>query len=435
MRKSFLTIAIMYGIMFISLFYWQVCADLQGHPANPRYYQLFKENRGVIFDRHGVPLATSASDGVTYSRRYETASLSHVLGYFHQRYGMTGLERLYNEELSMGRSLITTLDLRVQKAAEEALGNRPGAVVVLKPDTGEVLALVSSPWVDGNTLALNWSDYLVDERSPFLNRVTHGLYPPGSTLKPVVYGAALVERLVDDGLRWQDQGSLVLQDRTISNFAGRALGSITTEQALALSSNVVFAQLAVSLGDRLLDTFGNFGLGKEVRFELQNLGGHIPAKVQSDYDAAQFGIGQGELLVTPLQMARVVSAIANGGVLMQPFVVQEVRGGLRLRQITRPVREAAVLSPSIIRSIQEAMKLAATNGTAQVNPPVSFDYGGKTGTAQMGPGRDHAWFIAFAPANNPQVAVVVVVDYGGFGSEVAVPIGVKVIAAALEIDQ
>lgn len=435
MRRSFLAIVIMYGVIFASLFYWQICADLQSHPANPRYYQLFKDERGVIFDRHGVPLATSASNGDTYARSYESASLSHVLGYFHQRYGLTGLERLYNGDLSVGRSLVTTLDLRVQKAAENALGNQQGAVVVMRPQTGEILALVSYPYIDGNSLDANWSDYLADARSPFLNRVTHGLYPPGSTLKPVVYGAALEERLVDDDLRWQDQGSLVLQDRTIINFGARALGTISTDQALALSSNVVFAQLAIALGDSLLAEFGRFGLGKKVAFELQNLSGYIPASTQSDYDAAQLGIGQGELLVTPLQMARVVSTIANGGVLMQPFVVQEVRGGFRMRQITRPIKEAEVLSPSIARDLQGAMKLAATEGTARIKPPVAFDYGGKTGTAQIGAGRDHAWFIGFAPTDNPQIAVAVVVDYGGLGSEVAVPIGVQVMAAALGIDQ
>lgn len=435
MRKSFLAIVMMYGMIFASLFYWQICVDLQSHPANPRYYQLFKEERGVIFDRHGVPLALSTSSGESYVRKYETASLSHVLGYFHPRYGMTGLERLYNEDLSLGRSLITTLDLRVQRAAETALGNRRGAVLVMKPDTGEVLALVSAPWVDANALDTNWSDYLADVRSPFLNRVTHGLYPPGSTLKPIVYGAALGEQLVQEDQRWQDQGSLVLLDRTITNFGGKALGDVTTDQALAFSSNVVFAQLAISLGDRLLDEFGRFGLGKEVAFELQNLAGYIPSKVQSDYDAAQLGIGQGELLVTPLQMARVVSTIANGGVLMQPFVVQEVRGGLRMRQITRPAQEAEVVTPSVARRIQGAMELAATEGTAQSKPPVAFDYGGKTGTAQMGLERDHAWFIGFAPADNPEVVVAVVVDYGGFGSEVAVPIGVQAMATALGFDQ
>ena len=109
-------------------------------------------------------------DGEVYTRRYAATSLSHVLGYFHQRYGMTGLERLYHEDLSMGRSMITTLDLGLQKAAEDAMQGKTGAIVVVRPATGEILALASSPMVDGNVLDDNWPDYLVDKRSPFMNR-------------------------------------------------------------------------------------------------------------------------------------------------------------------------------------------------------------------------------------------------------------------------
>lgn len=435
MRKSFLALVTMFGLLFLSLFYWQICADIQDHPANPRYYQMFKEDRGVIYDRRGVPLAASTSDGTIFARNYAAPSLCHVVGYFHQRYGMTGLERRYHEDLSQGRSLITTLDLDVQKVAEQALAGKQGAVVVVKPTSGEVLALVSSPGVDGNALDANWSNYLGDERSPFLNRATHGLYPPGSVVKPIVYGAALGEGLVERNQIWHDHGSMVLENRTISNYGGKAHGSITTDQALAVSSNVVFAQLAMSLGDRLIEEFRRFGFGMDVGFDLQNLGGYLPAKITSAYDAAQLGIGQGELLVTPLQMASVVSTIANGGVLMRPFVVQEVRGGLKMRQITRPQSISQVLPGSQARDVQEAMVLAAREGTAQTSLPLSLDYGGKTGTAQTGSGADHAWFIGFAPTERPQVAVAVLVEQGGSGSRVAVPIGVTVMDAALRVDE
>ena len=435
MRRSFLALSILYGIIFVSLTYWQVFADLQSHPANPRYYQMFEEDRGVIYDRKGVPLAKSQSIGGTYARTYQEASLSHSIGYFHPRYGMTGLERLYHEDLSLGRSLITTLDLELQHVAAQALGTQMGAVVVMKPSTGEVLALVSTPSVDGNALDANWSDYLSDERSPFLNRATQGLYPPGSTVKPVVYGAALCEQLVGRTELWEDQGSLLLQNRSINNSGGKAYGSITTDRALALSSNVVFAQLAISLGDRLLEEFRAFGLGREVPFELQNLRGHCPVNVVSDYDAAQMGMGQGELLVTPLQMAVLVSTIANDGVMMQPFVAKELRGGLRMRQITRPLGITQVWPASIAKDLKEAMTLAAREGTAQSNLGASLDYGGKTGTSQMAQGRDHAWFIGFAPTTKPEVVVAVLVEHGGSGSQVAVPIGTKVLITALGLDE
>lgn len=435
MRKSFLAIAILYGVIFVSLTYWQAFADLKTHPANPRYYQMFEEDRGVIYDRKGLPLATSHSEGETYARSYAEANLSHVVGYFHPRYGMIGLERLYHEDLSRGRSLITTLDLALQSAATEALGNRVGAVVAMKPDTGEILALVSSPAVNGNLLDANWSDYLGDERSPFLNRVTHGLYPPGSTIKSVVYGAALAQGITQPSALWEDQGSLLLQNRIIHNSGSKAHGRITTDRAFALSSNVVFAQLAISLGDRLLEEYKSFGLGEIVPFELHNQGGHCPLKIASDYDAAQLGIGQGELLVTPLQMALLVATIANDGVMMKPYVVQEVRGGLRMRQITRPQSIARVWEALLAQDIQAAMVLAAQEGTARSNLDISLDYGGKTGTAQITQGQDHAWFIGFAPIARPEVIVTVLVEHGGTGSQVAVPIGIQVLRAALTLDE
>ena len=436
-RKSFLAITVLYGIIFVSLSYWQLCADLKNHPANPRYYQMFQEDRGVIYDRKGIPLAISAADseGEFYARSYAATSVSHVVGYFHQRYGMTGLERLYHEDLSLGRSLLTTLDLEIQNMAAQALEGLQGAVVVMKPATGEILALVSSPGIDGSALDANWSDYLGDARSPFLNRATHGLYPPGSILKPVVYGAALREQLVERSELWQDQGSLVLQNRVISNAGGRAHGTITTDRALAVSSNVVFAQLAISLGERLLDEFRSVGLGAVVPFDLQNLRGNCPASIHSDYDAAQMGIGQGELLVTPLQMAVIASTIANDGVMVKPFVVQEVRGGLRLRQITRPQEITRVWPASIGTDLREAMVLAATEGTAQSKLAAPLAYGGKTGTAQIAQGHDHAWFIGFAPTKRPEVAIAVLIEHGGSGSQVAVPIGTRLLAAALGIDQ
>ncbi len=435
MRRSFLVIISIYGIIFASLFYWQLCVDLENHPANPRYYQMFKEDRGVIFDRNGKQLAISTLDGEIYGRRYETQSLSHVVGYFHQRYGMAGLERLYHEDLSMGRSLITTLDLNLQKAAEQALHEKVGAIVAIKPSTGEILTLASSPGVDGNELDGNWPDYLSDVRSPFLNRATHGLYPPGSVIKPIVYAGALEEKLVEEEQVWGDEGFLVLQNRSISNFGGKAHGSINTDQALAVSSNVVFARLAISLGNDVLKYFERFGLGQRTPSELRNLSGFVPGRVSSDYDAAQLGIGQGELLVTPLQMALVSSTIANGGVMMQPFVVQEVRGGLKMRQITRPQLIGEVLPSSIAARVRDSMVLAAIEGTAQTSFSPSLDYAAKTGTAQSGQGGDHAWFIGFAPSERPVVAVAVLIEHGGTGSQVAAPIGAMILATALQAEK
>jgi peptidoglycan glycosyltransferase len=397
---------------------------------------MFRQERGPIFDGCGRTLAFSAAEDGVYVRCYAAPSLSHVVGYFHERYGITGLERLYQEELSQGRSLFTTLDLELQKRAEELLQGVNGAVVALRPATGEVLALVSSPWVDGSALDENWPDYLADVRSPFLNRATQGLYPPGSTVKPIVYWAAAALGRVDDETSWSDPGVLNLPGGMISNAGGRAHGQISIAEALAYSSNVVFAELAVDLEEQLLKCFRLFGLGQQIDFELGNLEGFVPAGIASPYHAAQLGIGQGELLVTPLQMAQAAAALANGGILMRPYLVKELRGGLRLRQITRPQVVQELLPKSAANTVRKAMALAAREGTAQTHLSGSLDYAGKTGTAQTGrSAADHAWFIGFAPVDAPQVAVAVVIEHGGAGAAAAAPVGAEIMLKALQMSE
>ena len=433
MRRSFLILASTYVLLLSAAFYWQLCADLAGHPANPRYYLTFQRARGSIFDRQGRALAFSTESGDGYVRNYAAPCLSPVVGYFHERYGITGLENLYQEELAAGRSLFTTLDLDLQQAAAELLGDRAGAVVLLEPSTGH-LVMVSHPASMG-ALDERWPDYVNDVRSPFLNRATQGLYPPGSAVKPLVLGAALSVGAVDPNQTWFDEGSLQLPGGTVRNYASRAYGRINLQEALAHSSNVVFAELAVQLGEELLEYYRLFGLGQAVPFELANKSGSVPEEVASAYHAAQLGIGQGELLVTPLQIALAAAAIANGGVMMRPYLVQEVRGGLRMRGDNPPVGHGPGPSSDAAQLVKEAMALAAQIGTAQTERSSEFSYAGKTGTAQLGAAPDHSWFMGFAPVDAPQVAAAVVVEHGGTGAEAAVPVGVELMYRALRMSE
>lgn len=432
-RNWFLGVVAGYVIILGGLFYWHLCADLAQHSANPRYYQMFKEPRGPILDRLGAELAVTLGPEDDYRRDYAAPSLCHVVGYFHLRYGMTCLERIYHEDLLAGRSVQTTIDLDVQLMAEKIMDGRVGAAVVIIPATGEILALVSSPWLDANSLAENWSDYMDDVRSPFLNRATQGLYPPGSVIKPVVYGAALEKQLVRAEQTWDDKGSFTVDGRVVQNFGGRSLGSITTGEALALSSNAIFAELAVQLGDDLLDYYHLFQLGSEPLVELGGKGGFVPQRAYSDYNRALLGIGQGELLVTPLQMAVVAAALANRGEMMRPYLVQQLRGGFRLRQITRPLSIARVLGERVSVEVRAAMVLAVLSGTARDVYNENVQLAAKTGTAQAGSEGDHSWFIGFAPSLMPQIAVAVLVEHGGTGSAVAAPLGAAIIEETLQI--
>lgn len=433
LRRCFLGVAAVYVIILGSLFYWHLCPDLNGHSANPRYYQMFKQARGAILDRGGELLAYSAGGGNGFERRYAAASLSHVVGYFHPRYGMTCLERIFHEDLLRGRELITTIDLEIQKLVEEIMGERPGGAIVLNPATGEILALVSVPCVDGNCLEENWPDYLGDLRSPFLNRITQGLYPPGSLVKPIVYAAALTEGLAEPGQSWDDQGLLLLNGGAIQNYGGRKLGTLSTDQALAQSSNVVFARLAVQLGGSLPEWYRNFGLGGGFEFELGSQKGFVPPKLASGFEAALLGIGQGKLLVTPLQMGVLVSVIANRGIMMQPYLVHELRGGFQLRQIARPNSLGRVLPEQVSLIVRDAMLLAVQEGTARAGLKYDIQLAAKTGTAQSGRSADHSWFMGFAPAPAPQAAAAVLVEHGGAGGEAAAPLGAAILNGALQI--
>lgn len=433
--KCFLVIAIAYFLILMSLAFWQVFAKLENHPNNPRYYTVFNQARGSIYDSKGELLAVSKQREEDYIRLYTTPSLSHVVGYFHQRYGFTGLEKLCHEDLVKGRTLHTTLNLELQRFAEESLGDLIGAVVALEPRTGRILALVSSPAVDGNFLDQHWSDYLDDGRSPFLNRATQGLYPPGSLIKPLVYAGALEHNLVKPEQMWTDQGSIKIDNRLLHNSNAKALGRISTDEALAYSSNVVFAQLAIDLDEKLLEILKLFGLGAIPKFDLPAKEGTLPSKLATPYARAQLGIGQSDLLVSPLQMAMVVSTIANRGVMMRPYLVQELKGGLQMRQITRPQVLGELVSEQTALIIKDAMVLAVQEGTAKGVRDLNLDLAAKTGTAQVSHGKDHSWFMGFAPSYWPEVAVVVVIEHGGSGAALATPIGAKIITKALDNEE
>jgi len=433
LRKIFLLILGMYFLMVAALVFWQVAVDLGKHPLNPRRYGAFRQPRGAILDRSGLPLARTLMAGEKYVREYADPSVTHVTGYFHQRYGITGLEKAFDARLQAGQDVYTTIDLRLQQKVAELMGDRVGAAVVMEPETGAVLALVSCPQIDGNSLDDFWSDYLADQRSPFVNRAVQGLYPPGSALKPLVLAAALAGGITTADAHWTDRGVLKLGEEAISNHQGQAWGVITTSEALAHSSNVVFAQLAVELGPALLDALRRFGLGEAVLFPLSQSSGRLPSAAQSAYGWAQIGIGQGGLLATPLQMAAAISAIANGGKLMRPYLVQEIKGGWRLRQAQRPEFVRQAVPQWAAADVRDAMVLAVEKGTARAAAVRGTVVAGKTGTAQTGSGGDHSWFVGFAPAEKPELAVVVVLEHGGLASQTAAPLGGQILREALQL--
>lgn len=449
-------VVLLFGVLVVWISYWSVIAspNLAAHPRNARLQQTEAAIvRGAILSSNGAVLAHSETPR---TRRYSgDVSLIHTVGYHHTRFGLSGLERTFNRELLglmdgaagarlwaeltgrlwHGWDLLTTIDTRLQDVAASSLGARTGAVVAINPQDGAVLAVVSSPGFEPSRL----EDVLGGARpadDPLFNRATSGQYPPGSAFKPVVLAAALESRAVPPNTVFEDRGFVVSGGRRIENAGQRAYGPLALDDALAVSSNAVFAQLAAAVGaDELTAAARRFGLGARPSVPLPAASGNVPSgeRLTDPAALAAMGIGQSELLVTPLQMAVAAAVIANGGWRVTPYFVEGLRspsGRERTAAHPKPVR---VISPGTAHFVREAMITAVASGTGSNAAISGVPVAGKTGTAEVGHGRPHAWFVGFAPAREPVVAVAVVVEHGGGGGAAAAPIARAVLEAALAV--
>lgn len=442
-------------VFFGALTYWQVFrTDLSTDPKNPRILSAFEDpHRGRILDRDGNELAVSLPDG---KRRYTDASVAHALGYLSPRYGSQGAELAFNDLLSgktgpsweaaldtefrrsavRGLDVRLTIDPKIQAAAAKALGARKGAVVALDPRNGEVLAMVSVPTYDPGALETKGEDLLKDPNSPLLNRVTQGKYPPGSTFKTVTATSALENKVITPDTTVTCPGEIVIDGFPIScNNVPQGTGTYPFRNAFAFSVNAIFGKVGVDLGwDRLKATAEQYGFGSALPFTLETAPTqiHRPGSKESKVLLATTAFGQGELLATPLQMAVVAATMANGGVLMSPHLGYEALDGKDVVEKLESPSSKRIVPADVAAQIRDMMVAVVDNGQANGAGIQGVKVAGKTGTAETGtPGVSHAWFIAFAPADKPTVAVAVVVENGGRGGEVASPIAGQVLRAAL----
>ncbi|MGE5596351.1 MAG: peptidoglycan D,D-transpeptidase FtsI family protein [Hyphomicrobiales bacterium] len=442
-------------VFFGVLTYWQVFrTDLAGEDSNPRVLREFQDpNRGRILDRDGNVLAESLPDG---TRRYTDASVAHAVGYIDPRYGSQGAELAFNGQLSgqqaaswegafnaefrrdanRGLDVRLTLDPELQAAAAEALGSRTGAVIALDPKTGQVLAMVSVPTYDPGSLGDSGEALLNDPASPLLNRATQGLYPPGSTFKTVTASSALEHGVITPDTTVTCPGEIVIDGFPIScNNVAQGTGTYPFRNAFAFSVNAIFAQVGVDLGwENLLDTAQRFGFGSELPFTLATARTQVfnPGSDLTKTALASTAFGQGELLATPLQMAVVASTVANGGVLAQPHLGLAAYDGDKRVEDLEDHGTRRILDPEVANEVRDMMVAVVDNGQALGAQIPGVKVAGKTGTAESGvQGQSHAWFIAFAPAEDPVIALAVVVENGGRGGEVASPIAGEILRAAL----
>ncbi len=472
----------LFVLLFAAVNYIQVYAasDLANNPSNQRLLlQEYNVHRGQILARdEQTVLATSKTTKgrLKYLRVYPRARLyAGVTGYYSVVFGRYALEQSQNEWLAgrasellpqnlvdemlgrdkRGATVVTTIDPKLQRVAARQLGALPGGVVAMDPRTGEILALVANPSYDPNDLSshklkevrADRARLLRDPDKPLLSRAAQELFPPGSTFKLVTAAAALESGMKPD-TKFPNPPALKLPQTSheLHNFGGEhCLGGaaqLTLAQALEVSCNVVFGEIGLKLGaDKLVGQARRFGFDQDVPLEIPYASGSIPpAKdFQDALPAVAFSaIGQQSVGANPLQMALVGSALANGGEEMTPRLVKEIRdpSGRVIKSVAsrvwgRPVSEGTArdMTRMMIRVVE------AGTGTAAQIPGVTV--AGKTGTAETTSGNPHAWFVSFAPAENPQIVVAVVVLNGGsLGSEatgghVAAPIARAVIRAAL----
>lgn len=478
MNKQLRRVSTLVLLMFLALFasttiiqYFQK-ENLQSDGRNARtIYASFQTERGQILV-DGQPIAYSEPVGgrYNYQRVYPAGPIySTVTGYFSVQPSAGGLESELGSFLGgnsdaqfldrlnailtgrdpQGASVELTIDPVVQQTAWDALGDYTGAVVAIDPKTGAILALVSKPTYDPNALAVHDADLvqatyealLADPTDPLIDRGIQGdLNPPGSTFKLVVAAAALESGQYTPDSTFPNPTSIDLPGTTtpITNSADSNCGGggeATIATALRLSCNIPFAQLAGALGDDVIRAQAEeFGFGDSFEIPMPTEPSSYPA-TESDAETWLTGFGQASVRASPLQMAMVSAAIANGGTLMQPTLVESiVAPDLSVLQSLDPQVYSTPLSAQNASLLSQMMVAGVSNGVASNARINGVEVAGKTGTAENGQGEAYTlWFTGFAPANDPRVAVAVVLEdrQTGFGNLLAAPIARSVMEAVL----
>ncbi|MBO5650506.1 MAG: cell division protein FtsI [Selenomonas sp.] len=446
---AFLLVMVAVLSLYISyLVIWEG-KELAENPLNMRAAAAKADiRRGTIFDAHGRILAQTQNDG---SRTYPLGQvMAHLTGYNGENIGSAGLEGHANRELlgltadmsrlgpvaqllqtDRGNDIKTTIEADAQQAAYDGLAGRKGAVVVLDADTGAVLAMVSSPAYDPNNVEANWKELSQSAEGALLNRTVQGLYPPGSTIKPMIADAALTEGATNEQEIFDCTGVLdVGGGHSIQESHGEVHNKVDLRKALTESCNVTFGTLGMRLGDdKLKKVFNRFGFDQSIGGEIVMTSSHLPdfGSLGSG-DQAQTAIGQSSLLVTPMHMAMMASAFVHGGVVMKPYLVQEVvtPGGLVVHSAS-PEKWLTATTENMAAKIYSYMEDVVTKGTGKAAQVSGVEVAGKTGTAENPQGEDHAWFIGTAKLRNRNIAFAIIVENGGGGGKVAAPIARKII--------
>jgi penicillin-binding protein A len=468
--RLFVVVVVLFGVLVGFTSRWTVFeADaLRDNPKNRR--ELLEEQqirRGLIRAGDDTVLARSLKQrDDSYVRTYPQGRLfSHAVGYSFVRQGRAGLERYYDDDLSgrsgelgslidrlsgseqEGDNLVTSLDPDAQRVALQQLGGRKGAVVALDPKTGAIKVMASVPGYDPNTVKdqREFSQLNRDKDAPLLNRNTQAGYPPGSTFKVVTAIAAIDSGRYTPDSRIDGRNGKPISGVPLNNDGGESFGDITLTEALTHSVNTVFGEVGEKLGKATMKKYmDRLGFGRPVEVDLprderaasgERQRGRIIPATNGAVDVGRMAIGQDKLTVTPLQMAMVAASVANGGKLMKPHIGDRIvdRDGRTVDRI-EPEEMSEVMSPDTASQVGAMMAQVVKEGTGTAAALEGIDVAGKTGTAEVDHGcPNQLWFIAFAPAQDPRVAIAVTVECGtGFGGTVAAPIAKAVMQELLK---
>ena len=479
---SFLAIGLAAVVGMATYWLWR-SPDLEARQGNPSLvvHQLVIQ-RGLIVAADGTVLARNRKEQfqgrTVYVRRYPPGGLlAQTVGYSTVSRARAGLERSMNDFLTgsndnlstiiqritdkvkgltqRGNSLVLTVDMKAQREAESLLSDVCGAAVAIEPATGRVLVMASSPTYDQNLVEDDFRKILTQTgpckpAAPLLNRASAGLFIPGSTFKVITAAAAIDSGRFTPNSEFDDKGYCIVYGRKVSNFADQdgpeVFGRVTLAQALEHSINAVFCDIGKTLGpNSVLDYAKRFGFYEKPPLEtpaderlasgLYKGGKLYYPSDPNDVDPGRLAFGQERMLATPLQMAMVAAGVANAGSVMRPFVVDRILkpdGSILTK--TAPDRFSQAISPATAADLTAMMQLVVESGTGTAAQIPGIPVAGKTGTAETGrEAENDAWFIGFAPADDPQVAVAVALsDQAATGGTVAAPIARAILETLLQ---
>jgi peptidoglycan glycosyltransferase len=465
---------LLFAVLLLFTSRWTVfeASSLEDNPDNRR--PLIEEQkipRGLILASDGTVLARSRGEGRgenrTYTRTYPTRGLfAHPVGFSYLKNGRRGLELSRNDDLvgeedefesilaglesrdQEGNDVVTNLDVRGTQAAVAGLAGRKGAVVAIEPQTGKVRVMVSIPEYDSNLIPSQIGQLNRDrENQPLLNRTTQELYPPGSTFKVVTATAALDTGAVKPETVIDGSSPKEISGVPLENAGGESFGPISITDALTNSVNTVWAQVGERIGrGPLVEYMKRFGFYEDPQLDYPGTQMIASGIINGDgdyvdggFDAGRVAIGQGglegEIRAGPLQMAEVAATVANDGRLMKPRLTDRiVRKDGRVKERIEPDLQAVVMKPETAEQLTAMMSRVVEEGTGTAGALAGIRVAGKTGTAEVGANREFTqpWFIAFAPVEDPRMAIAVTVERtSGQGGTVAAPIAKSVLEALL----